>query len=118
MANDTIRWWYVTMTQPESTSAISFDVVVLSPEGTVAAYTAREQYLAEAPLPLELQELEALEREKGSLYTWSLEDKQQYAPDFWGLPGEEDITQDEALAIATKCLVDQFGIKEEELPQW
>lgn len=62
--------------------------------------------------------LAELENEKGRLFTWSLEDKHLYAPDIWGLPGEKDMTQEQALAIAMQCLTDRFGMQESELANW
>ncbi len=117
-ANNTSRWWYVTFMQPETVDLYSFDVVVLSPMGEVAAHTAREQYLESAASVGMLDNLDELEREKGRLLTWSLEDKQQYAPGMWGLPGEDDIPQEQALAIATQCLTDKYGIQESDLANW
>lgn len=118
-ANDTMRWWYISFGRPGMHEHVRFDVVVLSPEGPVAAHTAREQYesaLAQYAEPF--SDLDALEKEKGRLFTWSLEDKQAYAPDLWGLPGPNDITQEQALAIATKCLKDKYGMTDEELARW
>lgn len=48
-ANNTSRWWYMTLMQPETADLYSFDVVVLSPMGEVAAHTAREQTCSARP---------------------------------------------------------------------
>ncbi len=117
-ANDTDRWWYVTFTQPETQEVLSFDVVVKSPGGEVAAHKSREEYAQMASEVWRTADIDELEKEKGRMFTWSLEDKHLYAPDMWGLPGEGHISQEEALAIAVKYMADTYGMTESELAKW
>lgn len=56
----------------------------------------------------------ALEVERGVLITWPYEQQAAFSPRFYGVPGEGDITREEAYAIARKAYCEATGATMEE----
>lgn len=59
--------------------------------------------------------MEKLVEEKGPEWTWSLEDKAEYLGDAYGLPGEGDLPQEDAIRIAGEAVIKAYGISQDEL---
>ena len=46
---------------------------------------------------------------------WSKEQKADFYPQFYRLPGEGDVSEEQAVSIARKALNERFGVTEEAL---
>ena len=63
-------------------------------------------------------QMEKLVAEKGPEWTWSLEDKAEYLGDAYGLPGEGDLAEEEAIRIAGEAVIEAYGISADELSKY
>lgn len=98
------RWWLITFTDEDvHLGRVPFQVVLLMPGGSEAIFTPGYAQAVETEL-YAAEAYGALAGEKGPFIRWSLEDKMAFHPVTFGLPQEGDITQEEALRIASDVL--------------
>ncbi len=98
-------------------------MVVLVEDTTPSQYLAQISYITLAATPSEQSEegttssnhtRDALEVERGVLIRWSYEQQAAFFPQLYGVPGEGDITREEAYAIARKAYCEASGATMEE----
>ena len=92
-------------------------------DADVAAYYDEhaEEYAAQRRQIQEWEEQdaqrEALEKERGVYDTWLLEQKAEWEPELFGLPGEGDMTQEEAVQAAREAVKTRYGLTDAELDE-
>ncbi|MBR4539710.1 MAG: hypothetical protein IKO52_12845 [Clostridia bacterium] len=59
--------------------------------------------------------LQELESERGLLVTWTYEQQNEWNPTHYGVPSPEDITQEDAYAIARQVYCDTMGVSADEV---
>lgn len=93
----------------ESEWRISYLVVLRSTNGSVIYNTEPDEYRDNITSFHEYARQAEMEKEKGPLFTWSLEDKAAFSPDVYAVPQEGQMTQEQAWEIAVKALKEQKG---------
>lgn len=89
-----------------------FYVAVGAAGGEALAHTDIDWYKEAVEDDERLDRLQALEKERGPFFTWTLEQKAELYPEYNTLPGEGHLTREEALAIAVKNMAEQHGIED------
>ena len=116
------RWWLVTLSKAGTGEygVPDFHAALLCPDGETA-FTDAEEYAAQRRQIQEWEEQdaqrEALEKERGVYDTWLLEQKAEWEPELFGLPGEGDMTQEEAVQAAREAVKTRYGLTDAELDE-
>lgn len=116
------RWWLVTLSKAGTGEygVPDFHAALLCPDGETA-FTDAEEYAAQRRQIQEWEEQdaqrEALEKEHGVYDTWLLELRAEWDPELFGLPGEGDMTQEEAVQAAREAVKTRYGLTDAELDE-
>lgn len=116
-----VVWGLVANKTPDQTTFVATDTITLAP--TPGGESTDPASLNADALT---QQLVALIDEKGDFLTWSLEDKAMWSQMqaqagivseyvLHGLPGTEDIAQDEAIRLAVDALRQTYGLTDDQL---
>lgn len=119
---DRARYWMVTIqekpSEPGENIWYAYHVALRAANGVPLYATDGDSYLESVKSYGLLRKQEAMEKEKGPLFTWSLEDKAALYPDLYALPREGHLTQQQAWDIAVEALKAQKGWTDDLLKEW
>lgn len=115
--------WLVTVAVPAYNSAanvIDFFVITIQPDGQIANVVVDPTgYARDAGNGEDLLALKALIAERGPWYDWSSEQRVAFAEAFYNgsyrMPGDGDLTQEQALELAKAALREQRGVTDDEI---
>lgn len=110
------RWWVVTFVReytPEVTT--QYHLVFIGKSQEPAYETHLEFYKEDIKRAESMLLLIKLESERGPFYSWSLEDKAGWDPEYFGLPQEGDIKQDAATELAKKKIKAMYSLSDKDL---
>jgi len=109
-------WWLVrVMHKNAPIGGAAYDMAVLLPDGDRVVTGDSAAFSLDMKAQQEVQRLRALEAERGPFTVWSKEQKADFYPQFYRLPGEGDVSEEQAVSIARKALNERFGVTEEAL---
>lgn len=110
------RWWVVTLIREYTPEvATHYHMVFIGKNQEPAFESHMEFYKEDIKWAESMLQLSKLESEKGPFYTWSLEDKTSWDPEYFGLPQEGDIKQDAALELARNKVMSQYSLSDKDL---
>ena len=110
------KWWLVRIFPPfPGEWDLSFDIALLAPDGSIVHTTIPEIFAETLDWGKRQVAFEQLIRERGPYNTWTLEQKAEWDPDFYGFPSQDEIPLDRAIAIARARLIKDFQLTEAEL---
>lgn len=118
MTNDQedLRWWLVSIEQLLAPGVpLVYQVALVLPAGTPAITTTLAHYQDSQKWGQRMVEFVRKEAELGPFALWSLEEKAAWEPDFYGLPGPDDISLDQAHALAKAQVMADYGLSEKDL---
>lgn len=114
--------WLVTVAVPTYNSAnvIDFFVLTIQPDGQIANVVVDPTgYARDAGNGEDILALKALSAERGPWYGWSIEQRVAFADAFYNggyrMPGDGDLTQEQALELAKAALKAQRGVTDAEI---
>ena len=115
---DTLRWWLVSLGDPVLPDyAILYHVALILPDGAQRVASDTGMYLDEQAWAAEYLTFLELEKERGPLYTWSLDQKAEWDPEYFGLPQEGDISRETAEKTAKEKVMSEFGMTQADLDE-
>lgn len=122
-ALDTTRYWIITIQddptgQPAGQYLHPFDVAVRASTGFIMCSTEFDMYRALLAESARSKQREALEKEKGPFFTWSLEEQAALYPENYAVPQPGQMTQEQAWNIAVQALKQHNVWTEDLLTDW
>ncbi len=110
------RWWLVSVVKSFTDEAEAWFMAALPmPDGEPFFTTAAEDYAWEVQWAEAMREFEELTAQRGPFGKWTLEQKVEWDPESYGLPGEGDISQEDAVAKAIAHLAQAEGMTADAL---
>lgn len=114
-----IRWWLVTFVRQYTPDvSTQYHVVFLSDDEEPAFQTNPAFYRDDIKWAEGMLALNKLENERGPFYTWTLEQKAEWEPEYFGLPQEGDVTLETAIATAREEVKKAFTLTDKDLEQF
>ncbi len=118
MQNDegNLKWWLVSVVPPFPQEwMVRFDVALTAPAGE-PAYTTDVGVFEDTMLWAKRQmSFDAMEKERGPYSSWTLEQKAEWDPGFYGLPETDEIPLEQAIALARTSIMEAFSLTEAQL---
>lgn len=116
LPQENAAWWLVRVMHKDAPiGGAAYDMAVLLPDGDRVVTGDSAAFTLDMKAQQEVQRLRALEAERGPFTVWSKEQKADFYPQFYRLPGEGDVSEEQAVSIARKALNERFGVTEEAL---
>jgi hypothetical protein len=116
LPQENAAWWLVRVMHKDAPiGGAAYDMAVLLPDGDRVVTGDSAAFTLDMKAQQEVQRLRALEAERGPFTVWSKEQKADFYPQFYRLPGEGDVSEEQAVSIARKALNERFGVTEEVL---
>ena len=92
-------------------------MALILPDGAQRVASDTGMYLDEQAWAAEYLTFLELEKERGPLYTWSLDQKAEWDPEYFGLPQEGDISRETAEKTAKEKVMSEFGMTQADLDE-
>ena len=110
------RWWVVTFVKEYAPEvATQYHMIFIGKNQDPAFETHLEFYKEDIKWAESMLLLNKLESERGPFYSWSLEDKANWDPEYFGLPQENDIKQDAALELSKSKVKSMYSLTDKDL---
>ena len=118
-----MRYWVISIKDKPTGKHLeeywyTFDVVLRASTGAIMYATSGEEYRSQMQEFDRIDQQIELEKERGPLFTWSLEDKAALYPGSYAVPQEGQMTQEQAWEIGVKALKEQKGWTDDLLTEW
>lgn len=113
---ETLSWWLVSVLPPFPVEwGVRFEAALLAPAGETVYTTSPELFDESMGWAIRQELFEKLEQEQGPYNTWTLEQKADWDPDFYGLPAEDEIPMAQAISLARARITADFQLDEAHL---
>ncbi len=111
-----LSWWLVTLKREFTKDiTIHYHLVFIGDAREPDYTTSLEIYTDDLAWAENTRRFEQLEKERGPFYTWSLEDKADWEPDYFGLPNENDMKEEVAREKALRQVKVAFSLTDKDL---
>ena len=113
---ESLRWWLVSIARNFAPDmAIFYHVALIMPNGETNYQTSSEMYRDDRQWADDMIAFLEKEKELGPFHTWPLEEKAKSEPEYFGLPADGDISEEEARTLAAEQVKKRFGLSDEVL---
>jgi hypothetical protein len=113
---NTRSWWLVNIIRTVTDEVeVWFQVALVMPDGEPAYHTDSTVYMDELLWAEKMIQYDELIAQRGPFHSWTLEQKAEWDPEYFGLPDEGHLSQDKALEIAREAVKRQYSLSDEAL---
>lgn len=116
---ETLRWFLVSITRTFAPDmAIYYHVALLMPDGGTIYQTSSEVYRDDQQWADDMLAFLEKEKEMGPFFSWPLEEKAKSEPEYFGLPTDGELSEEDARSLAAEQIKDRYGLSDEDLGKY
>lgn len=113
---NTRQWWLVNIIRTVTDDVeVWFQAALVMPDGEPEYHTEPAVYADELNWAEKMIQYDELITQRGPFHSWTLEQKAEWDPEYFGLPNESHLSQDKALEIAREAVKQQYSLSNEAL---